>query len=148
MTSFAKLNTCTVGDRFCPLHLFFFSRKKNNKNGTLRIQIWCTCATNRHTSCVKILTSYVTKLGHQVRSKSGVQTGTGFKQFNIVLPAQYWSQCFETFGMRYWSGYLQNLCVGFFILVTSGQVNFLPGPLPYGKMTLLPITFEPKVRDE
>ena len=50
--------------------------------------------------------------------------------------------------MKYWSGYLQNLCFRFLILATSGQVNFDPIYYEPRGNYFLPITFEPMVIDE
>ena len=48
--------------------------------------------------------------------------------FKIVLWAQFYSECFAAFRMRLGVDIYQITFV-FFILVTSGQVNFRPGPL-------------------
>ena len=55
----------------------------------------------------------------------------------IVLWAQFKYERFQTLRMKYWNGYLQNVCFGFFILVTSDQVIFRPGPLPKGNCSPL-----------
>ena len=55
-------------------------RKLLKKNGgAQRLQIWGTCAQINNTHCVQILTSQIKRSGHQVRSKSDVHSGTGFK---------------------------------------------------------------------
>ena len=78
--------------------------------------------------CVQILTSQVKKSAHQVRSKSGAQLGTNFKLEDRALgTVLVWM--FSNFQNKYWSGYLQNVCFRCFILVTSDQVNFRPGPI-------------------
>ena len=60
-----------------PLHLFF--REYLKTGGTLRRQIWGTCAQIKNTPCVQILISQFKRSGHQVRSKSAVHSGTGRK---------------------------------------------------------------------
>ena len=44
-----------------------------------RRQVWGTCAQIKNTLSVQILTSQVKRSDHQVRSKSDVHSGTGFK---------------------------------------------------------------------
>ena len=44
-----------------------------------RRQIWGTCAQIKNTPCMQILTFQVKRSGHQVRSKSNVHSGSGFK---------------------------------------------------------------------
>ena len=47
--------------------------------GTKRHQNLGTCAQINNTPCVQILTSQAKRSGHQIRSKSDVHSGTGFK---------------------------------------------------------------------
>ena len=66
-----------AGAFYSPHHLFF---RKYLKNGVAqRRQIWTTCAQIKNTSCVQILISQVKRSGHQVKSKSDLRSGTGFK---------------------------------------------------------------------
>ena len=54
-------------------------RKCFKNDGEQRHQAWDICAQIKNTPCVKMLTSQVKRSGHQVRSKSDVHSGTGFK---------------------------------------------------------------------
>ena len=48
-------------------------------SGAQRRQSLGACAENKKTSCVQTFTSQLQRSGHQVRSKSDVHSGTGFK---------------------------------------------------------------------
>ena len=57
--------------------VFFFANI--SKTAALCRQIWGTCPQLNNTPCVQILTSQVKWSGHQVRSKSDLQSGDRFK---------------------------------------------------------------------
>ena len=62
-----------------PPHRFFANISNTAAPLPLRRQIWVTCAKIKNTPCVQILTSQVKRSGLQVRSKTDVHSGTGFK---------------------------------------------------------------------
>ena len=95
--------------------------RKYLKNGGARTN-------QQYTLCVNFDLNQVKRSGHQVRSKSDVHAGTGFMLEDRVVGAVL-VRMFSNFQDEVWSEYLQNVYFGFFILLTSGQVNFRPGPL-------------------
>ena len=118
------------------------------KNGSVQPhKIWGTCAQLKSTPCVQVLISQVKRSGHQVRSKSDVHSGTGFKLEDRTVGTVL-VRMFSTNFQDEVLEWIPTECLFRIFHLSDLRSGQFSTRLIISMGNLMPVTYEPKVKDE